>query len=235
MFRSFMIALRMVLDQLHEQPNQLLRLLVPLLNSDLLNTLGTLWQLGTRIIAAKTHEGMYDVLELNLRLELHDTRGERAVLYKRELVRFLQDNIIAYQDKAWGDGEIFADYKCTPGVAVDRYRDGYRYRVLISLRETKRRGDVEEFHIERTIHQGFTKNVESIQIDVDHVIRKLSLSVVFPQKRPIKNAWLIEQNTTRTVPLGPGNRVRLPDGREQVKWSTDKPRLFEAYILRWEW
>ena len=28
---------------------------------------------------------------------------------------------------------------------------------------------------------------------------------------------------------------KLPDGRYRIKWETDKPRLYERYILSWEW
>jgi hypothetical protein len=27
----------------------------------------------------------------------------------------------------------------------------------------------------------------------------------------------------------------LADGRLQVTWQTQKPRLFEAYIIEWKW
>ena len=53
-------------------------------------------------------------------------------------------------------GNPFAAYRCAPGKAVDRYREGHRWRVLISLRQTKNKGDVEEFFIEREIRDGFT-------------------------------------------------------------------------------
>lgn len=213
----------------------LLQSLVPLLNSDLIALLGALWRLGRRILKARAHEGMYEVLEYTSRLELQDTKGERAIFYKRERVRFLQDNIIAFQDQASGEGEIFADYKCSPGEAVDRYREGHRYRILISLRETKKRGDIEEFHIERSIGGGFTRDDEYFQTEVDHPTKKLSVSVVFPKRRRPKQITLVEQNSTRTIHLGPQHTRTLPDGRQQVTWSTDKPRLFEAYILRWSW
>jgi hypothetical protein len=41
-------------------------------------------------------------------------------------VRYLQDNMIAYQDQAWGDGEILVDYRRIPGTPVDRYRSGHK-------------------------------------------------------------------------------------------------------------
>jgi hypothetical protein len=53
--------------------------------------------------------GLYEVLEYESTLELKDRGGERATLKKREKVRYLQDNIIAYHDRAWADfGHLLA-------------------------------------------------------------------------------------------------------------------------------
>lgn len=217
------------------RPSVILRTIVPFLNSDIVGLLIALWRLARLMVSSKVHEGMYEVLEYDTCLELRDVQGQEAVFFKRQRVRFLQNNIVAYQDQAWGDGEIFADYKCSPGVPVDRYRDGHRYTVLISLRGTKNRGDTEEFHIERTIKHGFTQNAENFQTEVNHTTRSLSISVIFPEARLPKSIMLTEQNSTRSIPLGPEHQWKLPDGRLKVQWSTDKPRLFEAYVMRWEW
>jgi hypothetical protein len=64
---------------------------------------------------------MYEVVEYESTLELQDRGGQRATFRKREKVRYLQNHIIAYQDQAWGDGEILLDYRCSPGKPVDRY------------------------------------------------------------------------------------------------------------------
>lgn len=213
----------------------LLRLIVPFLSSDVIGMLGVLWRLGKRILAVELHEGMYQVLDYEARLELMDAKGDKAILYKQERVRFLQNNILAYQDQAWGDGQIFADYQCSPGVMVDRYREGHKYRILISLRQTKNRDDLEEFHIQRTIRNGFRKKTEDFQIEIDHPTRQFAISVIFPRQRTPHLVSLIEKNTTRYLPLQAENRHLLPDGREQWVWRTDKARLYEAYILRWEW
>lgn len=217
------------------QPRTISRLLVPLLTSDWVALLGLAWRIGRQIISRKAHEGMYEVLDYESRLELLDPGGQLAILTKHQQVRFLQDGILAYNDKAWGDGEIFADYQCSPGMAVDRYREGHRWYILISLRKTMNRGDSETFHIQRTIRDGFTKRVEDFQTEIDHTTRQVSLTLVFPRQRPPRQVFLIEQNTTHTIALGPEHRQVLPDGRHQIAWSTDKPRLFEAYILHWEW
>ena len=178
---------------------------------------------------------MYEALEHDIRLELRDTSGHTAVYSKHQKVRFLQSNVIAFQDQAWGDGDIFADYKCSPGVPVDRYREGHRYRILISLRQSKQRGDVEEFHIERRIKNGFIKSTEDLQTEIDHKTLEVSMTVVFPQARWAKKIVLIEQKTARVTELESKNTQILPDGRQQVQWHMSYPKQFEAYFLHWEW
>lgn len=179
--------------------------------------------------------GMYAVLDHDVALELEDPRGQAAIYRKRQRVRFLQNHIIAFQDKAWGDGNIFAEYKCSPGIPVDFYREGHRYNILISLRETKRQGDVEEFHIQRKIFSGFMGEMEEFQTVIEHQTAQLSMRVTFPPERRPRHCWLIEQHAGVTRELGAQALVRLPDGKHEVHWRTNRPNLHEAYILRWHW
>jgi hypothetical protein len=109
-----------------------------------------------QFLRRERHDGMYDILAYDATLELMDPKGQTAVFSRRQKVRFLQDNAIAFQDYAWGDGEIFAEYQCSPGVVVDRYQEGDQWNVLISLRETKIAGNIEDFHTTRTIKGGST-------------------------------------------------------------------------------
>lgn len=187
------------------------------------------------IPVVKSLPGMYEVLDYSAQVQLKDTKGKLAVYSKRQHVRFLQDNVIAFKDQAWGDGDIFANYQCSPGVEVDRYRDGHRYNILISLRETKHRDEETTFHIKREILDGFTQETEEFQTDINHRTRHLKLSVIFPQKRLPISVKLIEQNTKRSAVLDRDNRQILPSGEHQYTWETKKPRLYEAYIIRWQW
>jgi hypothetical protein len=180
-------------------------------------------------------QGLYEVLKQDVCLELLDEGGTEAIYRKQQQVRFRQDNIIAYQDMAWGEGDIFAAYHCSPGVAVDRYREGHRWHVLISLRQTKNRGDVEEFQIERHITDGFTQASEDLQTEVNHKMGRLSVSVIFPQQRLPKSVSGVEQNSRRTHELTGANATTLPDGRVKYRWEIAKPRLYEAYIIAWKW
>jgi hypothetical protein len=64
-------------------------------------------------------KGSYEVLEYESTLELLNPEGTKATFSKREQVRYSQDNVIAYQDQAWGDGKILIDCRCKPGLPVD--------------------------------------------------------------------------------------------------------------------
>ena len=116
------------------------------------------WKLTRWLWRGLANEGMYEVLVYESTLELLDTTGERAHYKKREKIRYLQNNTIAYQDFAWGDGRILLNYRCTPGKVVDRWRPGQTTYILISLRQAKHRGDTDDFNIEWDIRGGFRRD-----------------------------------------------------------------------------
>jgi hypothetical protein len=200
-----------------------------------LDILAGAWKLAKTLWRGMADEGMYEVLEYESTLEIKDRKGKRATFSKRQKVRYLQNNIIAYQDQAWGDGEILVDYRCTPGVVVDQYRPGQKTFILISLREAKNRGDMDEFNIQWGIRNGFTRSTELWDTDIRHRTRRLKVKVIFPRSRPPLRAWMLEHIRRNKHVLGQNARLQLPDGRWVVKWQTDKPRLNERYQLHWTW
>jgi len=216
-------------------PGQLSRWLIRLLGSPWLERLFELWKSAQKIIRGLADEGMYEVIYYESTLELLDKRGERALVRKHEKVRYLQNSIIAYQDQAWGDGEILINYRCTPGLPVDRYRPGKKTYILISLREVKNRGDEDEFNIEWEVRQGFLRQTELWEAEINHRMKKLKIQVIFPSSRPPRRASLVQESSQRARPLSEDAQVRLPDGRWLVHWETSQPRLHETYSLRWEW
>ena len=132
------------------------------------------------------YHGTYEILDYDATLGIKDPQSKKAVLTRRQVVRFLQDNVVAFHDHSWGDGRLFAKYPCQLGVPVDFYEDGSMHNVLISLRETEDRGGVLEFWIERVIRNGFVEKAEWLEMEIDHLMRKLKLSIIFPKKRPCR-------------------------------------------------
>ena len=195
---------------------------------------GEAWKIGRKAIRGLANEGIYEVLDYETSLELHDTKGKKASLKKREKIRYLQDHIIAYQDQAWGDGKILVNYRCSPGVPVDRYRSGYRTVVLISLRKVKSKGDIDEFNIQWGIRNGFLKKTGFWSSEINHRTKSIKVSVIYPKNRPPQRIFIQEKNSQKSFDLGNNAIIRLPDERWVVNWEKIQPRLYEQYILNWE-
>lgn len=212
-------------------PNVLLRLL----SQDWLGLLPDLYRALRLWVKRYRHEGMYQILDYDSTLELLDPKGKTAIFKRRQRVKFLQDHIIAFQDYAWGDGDIFADYKCSPGVEVDRYQEGNQWNILISLRETKSAGDVIDFYTERTIKEGFTRDEDWWQVEIRHETRQFRLAIIFPARRHCRRAVLFYRNRQKTTSLGPEHFTTLPDGRQVLTWETNKLKRFENYLIKWQW
>ena len=191
-------------------------------------------KLARKLWRGLADEGMYDVLEYETTLELKERRGAKARFSKRQKVKYQQNNIIAYQDQAWGDGEILLNYRCSPGKEVDRYRPGKKTFILISLRETKQKGDTDEFYIEWEIKDGFMRSKEQWGTEISHRTKYLKNRIIFPKSRPPIQAWAIEQLSNKKFSLE-NDTTQLPDGRWLVQWETKRPRLHGSYVITWEW
>ncbi len=181
------------------------------------------------------NEGIYETVEYESTLEIQNRKGTKATFSKRKKIRYLQDNIIAYQDHGWGDGEILINYRTSRGKAVDRYRSGYKTYILLSLREVKNRGDVDEFNIQWNIRKGFLTEDGYWATDISQRTKQLKVNIVFPKSRPPLKTIIEESNRKRTQVLGAEAKKQLPDGRWRVTWEKKKPKLYEIYVIRWEW
>lgn len=193
------------------------------------------WKFGRKIWRGLAEEGMYEVLEYEAVYELKDKRGKRAHFSKRQRVRYLQNNIISYLDQAWGDGEILLNYQCSPGVESDRYRLGHKTLILISLRDVKQRGDEDEFQIEWDMEDVFLQTSEQCEVEISHRTKHVCIEVIFPKGRPPLTAAVVENTRRKTHWLAQEHINKLPDGRWRIKWEKKRPRLYERYILKWDW
>lgn len=186
------------------------------------------------LLGRQFQNGLFEILEYESALELLDARGKLAHFTKRLRVKFLQDNVIAFHDYVWGDGKPLLHYRCSPGAVADRYREGTRWNVLISLRETKAAGDIEEFHIERSLRGTFTAHEAWWETSLQQPTRRAKVSIIFPKARPSTRVVLIERNRKKTTPLDAELNV-LPDGRQRLTWESATFRRFETYTIKWNW
>jgi hypothetical protein len=107
--------------------------------------------------------------------------------------------------------------------------------VLISLRETRQRDEIQDFHIERVVKNGFTSSQEWQQAEIRHKTRHLKLSVLFPKTRPCLRAWIRLRSRNRVSALGSEHFQLLPSGRQLLSWETRNVSPLEVFTLRWQW
>lgn len=188
-----------------------------------------------RSILINKRHGIYEVLSHDSTVEILDSKGREVVVTRLEEVRFLRDNTIAFYDNCWGDGNFLAEYECSPGVPVDLFTDGSQKRILISLRETKNRGDVLLFRIRRKIEGGFTQREEWWETEILHQTRWIKVRIIFPKDRPCQRATVTQKSGDKTSPLGEGHFRYLADGRQELSWEIAHPTLHDSYIIKWLW
>lgn len=184
--------------------------------------------------ARNKNQGIYEILDYETTLEL-STSGKTATFLKRLKVKFLQDNTISFQDYIWGDNDTLSSYSCKPGKVVDWYQEGDRWNILISLLQTKSRGDIEEFFIQTKIKNGFTKREEWQQQEIRHKTRRLRMTVVLPKRRYCTQAIIKQRSTHKSTELGPEHFGEMADGRQVITWETKDIEPLEVFTLWWEW
>ena len=187
------------------------------------------------LVRAARAQGIYEVLEHATTINLLDPRGDVALIERHQTLRILQDHVAAITDRAWGDGEALAEYRCSPGVPVDCYTDGARHALLISLREIKNRGDVVKMVIHRKMLKSFIRPREWWETEVAHKTRRIQVNIVFPRERRCQGATVTQRSTSKTIALGPQHFQSLVDGRHKLTWTVSKPKLRDLYLLKWSW
>ena len=204
-------------------------------NQVIIPILGDFYSWGKSYIHNLLKPGMYEVINYESTLEILDTDGKEAVFSKKEEVKFLQNNIIAFQDQAWGDGKILIDYQCSPGLPVDFYRFGHKTHILISIRDIMQKDGRAKFNIQWKIKNGFLKFDGFWATDINHFTQKMKINIIFPKDKPPIKVMMVEPNRKRSKELQKEILTQLPDKRWQVTWEKKNPRLHEHYILKWDW
>ena len=176
----------------------------------------------------------YEYLNWEATWDITDPAGERAEYVKNLTVRFLQPNVNVITDRIWGNGETMRDYRCSAGIPSDVFDFGNSKKVLISLRENKKKGMREYFTISRTILNGFTQEEEWVEEEPGYYAKRYVLRVIFPKGRLCRRAVLMRRRGNVTEEL-PGEAFNFTaDGRQQVTVFLRNLHR-ERILLRWWW
>ena len=176
----------------------------------------------------------YEYLEWEAVWEIKDPEGKRVEYTRNATVRFLQPNVSVITDRIWGDGETMHEYRCSLGRPADVFDYVNSKRVMISLRENKKRGAIERFTIARTILNGFAGTEEWIEEEPFYFVKEYTLRVIFPKERRCRRAVVTRREPYMTQEVGEKAFRRLKDGRWELR-VTFKKLWREKVILRWWW
>jgi hypothetical protein len=175
----------------------------------------------------------YETLSLALELELLDPRGERAVLRRRQRLRFLRDGAAIVRELVWGDGEQLVRYQAQGARRLGVRAEGSKRAVLLDPAAHPAAGDQLTITSRRTIRGGFLGRQEYCEVYLERPTGRLEFTIIFPATRPPLTAQLVRATTeavVRQLPL----RYRA-DGRAVVRCRLQRPDPATTYSVRWAW
>ena len=171
----------------------------------------------------------YEILDYQSTLILHDHKGIKATLERRQRIRFVQNGVAGIMDHIWGDG-VVTYYENEAGSLEDSFRDEGRRHLVIGLRRPMGRGESLAFRVRRAVMVGLTGDREWVETTIDHPVERLKHTIVFPKERPCQVAALHHEG--RTIPL---TVTRLADGKTRVEFDLRRPSAQTPYTVRWSW
>jgi hypothetical protein len=172
----------------------------------------------------------YEVLDYNATLILHDGKGNRATLRRTQTIRFLQDQVSALLDHAWGDGVLVTGYRHSAGAISDSFKDQGVRHMVVDLKHPRSRGELLTFSVEREVREAFLSPDGWVETTIDHPVRHLRRRVIFPKERRAQWATLQAGASYVFVPI-----VTLDDGRTCVEFEVSAPQSDLAYRMRFSW
>ncbi len=175
----------------------------------------------------------YETLWLDLVLDLQDARGRRAVLTRRQRVRFLAPDGAVVRELLWGSGEQFVRYTVRGARRMGVRAEGSKRAVLLDPDRRPARGDRLTITSRRAIRGGFSEREEYFEALLERPTGRLDFTVRFPRSRPPRQAMLVlaaTEQVLRTLRSHYGL-----DGRAVLHCRLHKPAMGRTYSLRWTW
>jgi hypothetical protein len=174
----------------------------------------------------------YENLLLDLTLDIGDESGRRAIVRRKQQVRFLANEAGVLRSSFWGDGDQVLRHRSSGATRLGSRTEGSQKVLLLGLERPARKGSVVEVQTTETVSDALLGQHEYFEAAVERPTRRLRMRVVFPAGRSPQNIYL---NAGSGV-----NQLKLPmhrnaNGRPTVGWSLSHARIDTLYSLRWTW
>lgn len=167
----------------------------------------------------------YETLEYDGQLEIGEG-GRVARFARRQLIRFLEDDVTLFVDRVWGEGVLFAGYDAGSARITDALTAGKGYVVLLSLPRRFQKGETFEIVTERKIVGAFTDRDAYWELAMFAPTASLNLHVSDRSARVIR---------TVHVSAADLSGVEAHQRNRSLRLKVDSPVLYARYRLDWRW
>jgi hypothetical protein len=174
----------------------------------------------------------YTNLLLDFSLDLKDQQGRRAVITRKQRVRFFTTEAGVLSSPIWGEGSQLKRYWLSGARRLGIRLEGSRRVLLLGLTQPAQPDTVAQVVSEQMAANAFLKKREYFEAIVERPTKRLSLRALFPKGRPPTEASVTVSSTRKTERLP----VRMgKDGRARLHYTTRQPSLDTVYSMRWTW
>lgn len=186
-----------------------------------------------RLFGRGEPESSYENVSLSIELELCDPKGKRAVLRRRQRVRFLSEEAGVVRDVIWGEGTTLAGYSVEGAEVLSVRHEGSKKVVLLGLPTRPGKGEGTTLKMERTIANGFAPDEGYLETVVERPTTRLRLRVLFPPNRFPKR---VRVESSPPSIASHSLAVRLTNsGKSYATWAMEDPKRLVTYRIRWNW
>jgi hypothetical protein len=185
------------------------------------------------VASRRTPPCSYETEWLRLVLDIRDTTGARAILRRSQRVRFLVRGATVVRELVWGNGKQLENYRARGMRRLGLTVEGSKSAVLLAPISPPEVGDALTVTSRRTIRGAFRDRQGYCEAFLERPTRSLTLTILFPTRRPPRVARLVlapTERVLRTVPVHVGAQ-----GRPVLRCRIPNPRVACTYSLRWRW
>ena len=175
----------------------------------------------------------YENVMLEAVLDICDRQGRKAVVRRKQRIRFLAEDAGLIRELVWGEGNPLADYRVQGARCLGFQREGSKSVILLTLARRPTKGEEAVISSCRLISHALTDDNGYAEMLVERPTRYVALKVLFPRTRPPREAHLTSQPPSLSKPSIPIRFGR--DGRPYLIWRYNNPNRFTTYSLRWSW
>ncbi len=175
----------------------------------------------------------YENLSLDYVFDIRDPKGKRAIINRRQRVKFRVDDGGVIRDLVWGEGNPLAGYSVVGAKCAGVRQEGSKRAVLLALPRKPGRGDEAVVATSRKVRNPVLGPTGYAESYVERPTGRLSLKVFFPKSRPPTEAHLVASPSN--APSRPLKVHYGPHGRPYLSWKKTRPDQHVTFSMRWAW